>query len=163
MNCISVNDKNETGNMHIRLYLLLWVKVQKYFSEKGKYKEKTQGLCQTEVVVRKLGIQLCSYQVCLKRKKKIKVKANVTMAISKVKKPDAGQQKHRNENIQQMVTKYRIMNPSHYMNAKVITPLISHCILATTGFLVPARNAKPSAALRLLCLLHPDCALCLGD
>ena len=163
MNCISVNDKNETGNMHIRLYLLLWVKVQKYFSEKGKYKEKTQGLCQTEVVVRKLGMQLCSYQVCLKRKKKIKVKAKVTMAISKVKRPDAGQQKNRNENIQRMVTKYRIMNPSHCMNAKVITPLISHCIPATTDLLVPARNAKPSAASGLLCLLHPDCALCLGD
>ena len=161
MNCISVNDKNETGNMHIRLYLLLWVKVQKYFSEKGKYKEKTQGLCQTGVLVRKLGMQLCSYQVCLKRKKK--VKAKVTMAISKVKRPDAGQQKNRNENIQRMVTKYRIMNPSHCMNAKVITPLISHCIPATTDLLVPARNAKPSAALGLLRLLHPDCALCLGD
>jgi hypothetical protein len=36
----------------------------------------------------------------LKKEKKIKVKAKVAMAISKVKKPDAGQQKYRNENMQ---------------------------------------------------------------
>lgn len=35
-----------------------------------------------------------------KKEKKFKVKAKVAMAISEVKKPDAGQQKHRNENIQ---------------------------------------------------------------
>lgn len=38
--------------------------------------------------------------VLKKKKKKIKVKAKVAMAISKVKKPDAGQQKHRNKNMQ---------------------------------------------------------------
>lgn len=85
------------------------------------------------------------------------------MAISKVKQPDAGQQKYRNENMQQMGTKYRIVNPSHCVNAKVITPLISQTIPATTGLLAPARNAKPSPALGLLCLLHPDCALYLED
>lgn len=59
-------------------------------------KKNIQGLCQKEVVVRKLVKHTTMSLSGVLNYKLVKVKAKVTIVISQVKKPNTGQQNHRN-------------------------------------------------------------------